>query len=65
MKAASGETVEGGDSKLWLIVDGLSLEILCVRDRTCRTGEITPDSRRNEDESGIGLAIFGRTVADD
>lgn len=30
MKVVFGEIVEGGDSKLWFIVDGLLLEILCV-----------------------------------
>lgn len=57
MKAASGDTDNGGDIKLWLMVEGLSLEMLCVRERTCRTGEMTPDSRRNEDESAMGLAM--------
>lgn len=64
MKAASGDTDNGGDIKLWLIVEGLSLEILCVRDRTWRTGETTPDSRRNEDESAMGLAMVAVVPVD-
>jgi hypothetical protein len=39
MKAASGDIDCGGAKKVWLAIEGLSLEILCVRERTSR-GEL-------------------------
>ncbi len=50
MKAASGETDSGGDMKLWPMVDGLSLEMLWVRDREVilvSGGETMPDDGRD------------------
>lgn len=47
MKAASGDTESGGDIKLWPIVDGLSLEMLCVLDRIFWGGDKMPDDDRD------------------
>ncbi len=47
MKAASGETVRGGDMRPWPMVEGLSLEMLWVLDRILWGGEATPEEGRD------------------
>jgi hypothetical protein len=47
MKAASGDTESGGDIKPWPIVEGRSLERLCVRDRIFWGGDKMPDDDRD------------------
>lgn len=57
MKAAAGETESGGDMRLWAMVDGRSLEILCVLDLTPR-GETMPEAGRDMARSGLGAAMM-------
>lgn len=60
MKAASGETDNGGETKLWPMVEGLSLEILCVLDLG-RRGEAMDGDRARDDGSGfepVMVALF-------
>ena len=53
MKAASGDTPVGGDIKLCAMVEGLSLDMLCVLDRegTLCGGEAMADEGRDQAES--------------
>lgn len=57
MKAASGDTDKGGESRLCPIVEGLSLEILCVLDRE-RRGEPMLEVGRPTEASRMEPAIF-------
>jgi hypothetical protein len=56
MNAASGDTANGGRTNPYPIVDGLSLEILCVLDLTCR-GDTIPDVGLEGLTSRVGLAM--------
>lgn len=47
MKPASGDTESGGDIKPWPVVDGLSLDMLCVLDRIFCEGEASPGEVRD------------------
>jgi len=56
MKAASGETVNGGDIKLYATVDGRSLDMLWALDREgilVVEGETTPEDGRDTGESMV------------
>lgn len=56
MKAAEGDTASGGDMRLWAIVEGRSLEILCVLDLTSR-GEMMPEVGRDMARSPCEVAM--------
>lgn len=57
MKAASGDTDKGGDIRLRAIVEGLSLDMLCVLDLIPRAGGTMPDEGRDMVNSGIGVVM--------
>jgi hypothetical protein len=56
MKAAEGDTESGGDMRLWAMVEGRSLEILCVLDLTSR-GDMMPEVGRDTAESPFEVAM--------
>ena len=65
MKAASGDTVSGGDMKLAAMVDGLSLDILWALERECVfiEGERMADSGRDMGYSDEG-AMFDDSISE-
>lgn len=67
MKAASGETESGGDIRLQAIVEGRSLDTLCVLERACRDDAalFTPTGVGEEldivdSESGVVIVRYCR-----
>ncbi len=65
MKAASGDTVNGGYMRPWPTVEGRSLEMLWVRDLmcpACRGGEAMPDDGRDIAESMLAYTIAVRSL---
>jgi hypothetical protein len=58
MKAASGDTDNGGDINVWPMVDGLSEDMLWVLDLMCRGGEAMPDEGLDIVESTVNVVML-------
>lgn len=64
MKAASGVTEIGGLMSPCVMVEGRSLEMLCVLDRECRVpGDVMPEEDREESGAVKGSSIVKEGVS--